>query len=118
MELQFWDRFARGREFPLRNLHVHVWESRLSVSSRDALGLLVGVRVYLVLLQLAVESGFSDAQRARGSQFVAGRFLQSFENRAALHFLQRNSLVIGRESLRPGAVLHVRGQIAGVQNRA
>src|SRR5882762_10299536 len=71
--------------------------------------LLLGV-LHVVLLQLAIESGLSDAEHASRRKFVAPRFAKSAENRAPLQFLERQNFIFLRRPF-GGGILQVGGQV-------
>ncbi len=60
----------------------------LGRSCERFVALLLGM-LHVVLLQLAVQGGLSDAEHARRRKLVAPRFAQSAENRAPLQFIER-----------------------------
>src|SRR5271154_1620308 len=65
---------------------------------------------HVVLLELAVERGFSDAEHAGGGEFVTGGFAQGAQDGAALELLEGQELVFFGDAF-PGRILQVRGQI-------
>ena len=63
-----------------------------------------------VLLQFAIQGGFSNSQHARGGQFIAGSFAKGFQDGAPFQFVQgKNFIAIGDPLA--GSVMQVTGQI-------
>ena len=54
------------------------------------------LRLNLILLQLAIESGFANSQQACRGQFVAGGFTQRAKNCPPLKFLKRQQFIVLR----------------------
>src|SRR5712664_3792021 len=70
---------------------------------------------HVVLLELAVESCFSDAEHARGGEFIAARFAEGAKNRATLQFLERQDFIfVGRAFAR--WILQTRRQIRHMED--
>src|SRR6266403_1386704 len=71
--------------------------------------------LHVVLLELAVESSFADAEHARSREFVAACFAEGAENRAALQFLERQDFIfVGRAFAR--RILQTRRQIRHMED--
>src|SRR5579859_2818325 len=71
--------------------------------------------LHLILLELAVQRSFSDAQHARGSQLVAAGFAKRPEYGAALQFLDREQFIAVGNAL-AGGIVQVRWKIPDVHD--
>src|ERR1700690_3646871 len=75
------------------------------------------LRLRIVLLQFAVQGGFSDSEKPRRRELIAARFLERAHNGAAFEFIQGQEFVILRQPLST-SILQIRWQIAGMQDRS
>src|SRR6266851_7928250 len=72
--------------------------------------------LHVVLLQLAVQSGLSDAEHARRGKLVASRLTESAKYGAPLQFLERQDLIFFWNSF-GGWVLKIGRQICDGEDR-
>src|SRR5882724_317597 len=87
-----------------------------ATASGDSLPVLgLGV-LDVILLELAVQRGLSDAQHARGGQFIASRFTQGAQDGPALEFLERKQLILFGKAV-TGGELQIGRQVRGMQDR-
>src|SRR5271155_1420964 len=72
---------------------------------------------HLILLEFAVERGFSDAEHAGGSQFVSARFTEGAKNGSAVQLFHGAQFILVRNAF-AAWIVQVRGQVSHVNDWA